>query len=97
MAAFDYIESRDDADELIAERCRREGRALITLDLHFSDIRQYPPDQYSGLIVLRVGHQDKRHLIRVFQRVVSLLPTESPVRQQWLVDEAGVRVRGVMP
>src|SRR5262245_39476271 len=32
-----------------------EGRALITLDQGFTDIRRYPPGEYPGRIVLRIG------------------------------------------
>ncbi len=33
-------------DEALSERIRLEGRAIITLDLDFSDIRAYPPQDY---------------------------------------------------
>jgi len=39
-------------DSELAEACRREGRALVTADLGFADIRSYPPEQYHGLVVL---------------------------------------------
>ena len=43
------------ADPDIAAVCRKENRALVTLDMDFADIRTY---QHSGLIVLRLcGHQ----------------------------------------
>jgi predicted nuclease of predicted toxin-antitoxin system len=41
-------------DAQIAERARQTGDALVTRDLDFSDIRQYPPEQYGGIIVLRL-------------------------------------------
>jgi predicted nuclease of predicted toxin-antitoxin system len=41
-------------DARIAEVCKREDRALITLDLGFADIRAYPPADYSGLVVFRL-------------------------------------------
>lgn len=37
-------------DPRILEVCRKEKRALVTLDLDFSDIRTYPPQQHYGLI-----------------------------------------------
>ena len=40
-------------DSYISIVCRREKRALITLDTDFADIRAYPPQDFSGLIVLR--------------------------------------------
>jgi hypothetical protein len=36
--------------------CRKEGRALLTLDLDFSDIRTYPPEDYHGEAILQVAN-----------------------------------------
>jgi predicted nuclease of predicted toxin-antitoxin system len=46
-------------DEDLARVCRLEGRALLTLDVGFADVRTYPPDQYPGLIVLRLRSCEK--------------------------------------
>ena len=46
-------------DARLSEVVRREGRVLVTRDVDFWDIRVYPPDEYSGIIVLRVTKQDK--------------------------------------
>jgi predicted nuclease of predicted toxin-antitoxin system len=51
-----------DPDPDVASMCRREQRALVTLDRGFADIRTYPPNEYSGLIVLRLNWQDKSHV-----------------------------------
>jgi len=40
------LRGRPDAE--LAEVCRREERALVTLDLDFADIRAYPPDEWTG-------------------------------------------------
>jgi predicted nuclease of predicted toxin-antitoxin system len=40
-------------DPDVAHVCQKEARALITLDLDFSDIRAYPPEEYQGIIVFR--------------------------------------------
>ncbi len=41
------------ADPGIAAVCLVEGRAIVTLDTDFMDIRRFPPEQYSGILVLR--------------------------------------------
>jgi predicted nuclease of predicted toxin-antitoxin system len=33
--------------------CTHEGRILLTLDLDFSDIRAYLPEEFPGILVLR--------------------------------------------
>ena len=45
-------------DSRIAQVCKKEKRALITLDTDFSDIRTYPPEKCFALIVLRLKTQD---------------------------------------
>ncbi len=85
---------RGTSDATLAQVCRAEERALITLDLDFADIRTYPPEQYPGLIVLRVTRQDKSHLLDVLRRVVPLLREEALAQHLWIVDEKNVRIRG---
>lgn len=41
----------------IASVCIREGRAIVTLDMDFADIRTYPPDVDPGLAVFRPSNQ----------------------------------------
>jgi predicted nuclease of predicted toxin-antitoxin system len=41
-------------DEQIASQARARGCALVTRDLDFADVRRYPPQQYAGIVVLRV-------------------------------------------
>jgi predicted nuclease of predicted toxin-antitoxin system len=41
------------ADIRVADVCKAEGRAVVALDLDFSDIRVYPPSDYAGIIDLR--------------------------------------------
>lgn len=42
------------SDEAIAERVRETRSALITRDTDFADIRRYPPENYAGIVVLRL-------------------------------------------
>jgi predicted nuclease of predicted toxin-antitoxin system len=41
-------------DQQIASHALQYRAALLTRDLDFEDIRQYPPDRYSGIVVLRL-------------------------------------------
>jgi predicted nuclease of predicted toxin-antitoxin system len=40
-------------DSTLIEHCRDEGRALVTMDLDFSNPIHFPPSKYSGIAVLR--------------------------------------------
>ncbi|HAK88495.1 MAG: hypothetical protein A2077_01985 [Nitrospirae bacterium GWC2_46_6] len=81
-------------DEVLINVCKEENRALITLDTDFSDIRTYPPQEFSGIIVLRVGSQAKQHVMKVFQRILPILDREPLPRHLWIVEETTVRIRG---
>jgi predicted nuclease of predicted toxin-antitoxin system len=39
-------------DDVIAEHARRSQQAFVTRDFDFADIRNYPPADYAGIIVL---------------------------------------------
>jgi predicted nuclease of predicted toxin-antitoxin system len=82
------------ADDVIAEFCRIEGRALITLDMGFADIRAYPPSDYPGLIVLRLHRVDRQHILRALNQLTPLLQTNELAHELWIVDETGVRMHG---
>ena len=84
-------------DEDVAAVCQAEQRALVTLDLDFSDIRSYPPEDYEGIIVLRPVLQTISSILRLTTRAVSLVDTESLAGRLWIVDENQVRIRGGNP
>jgi len=78
-------------DEGIAARVRNEGRVLLTLDLDFANIRAYPPDQYPGIIVLRLKSQDKASVVAYVRRIAAALEERSPDGELWIVE--GNRIR----
>mgnify|MGYP001609106253 CR=1 FL=1 len=86
------MRGRPDAD--LAKVCQNEGRVLVTLDLDFADIRAYPPAQYLGLMVLRLHRQDRAYVRAVFAKLLPQLKPEAVERRLWIVEEAGVRIRG---
>ncbi len=81
------------ADPRLAEICREEGRVLISLDQDFADIRQYPPREFAGIIVLRLKQQDKPYVLGVFDRLLRILKLETPEQRLWIVDERRLRIR----
>lgn len=81
-------------DRRLAEVCQKEGRILVTLDVDFSDVRTYPPQQYLGLMVFRVRQQDRQRLTALLRKVIPLLETEEIERRLWIVEEHRVRIRG---
>ena len=82
------------ADAHIASICKLERRAIVTLDLDFADIRSYPPEDYFGLIVLRLHYQDKVNVIKVLASLLAKLENEPLIGKLWIVTERSLRIRG---
>lgn len=80
-------------DPLIASVCQEEERVIVTLDVGFADIRQYPPAEYFGIIVFRLKKQDKGSIINAFLPILPHLRSESLIHKLWIVDEKKIRVR----
>jgi hypothetical protein len=74
--------------------CRQEDRAIVTLDIDFSDIRAYPPTDYGGIIVLRLARLDKYRILSAIRRLLPVFGSEPLTGKLWIVDEVSVRIRG---
>jgi predicted nuclease of predicted toxin-antitoxin system len=85
---------RGASDRDIASVCKMESRTLIALDLDFADLRTYPPNHYSGLLVLRLVDQSRPAILGVLKRILPILETETLVGRLWIVDEKQIRIRG---
>jgi predicted nuclease of predicted toxin-antitoxin system len=44
-------------DPPVLQAATDEGRILLTFDLDFADIRQYPPGTHAGIVVFRLKDQ----------------------------------------
>jgi predicted nuclease of predicted toxin-antitoxin system len=82
------------ADPSIAEICCREQRVLVSLDVDFADLRTYPPEEYAGLVVLRLKRQDRESVLEALGRVLHLFGTEPVEGCLWIVSGERVRIRG---
>lgn len=97
-AGYDALTVHDqnmvgEKDTKLAQVCRDELRVLVTLDMHFADIRAYPPVDFPGLIVLRLTRQDKQQVLNLLRRTIKLLKSEMLHGKLWIVEEKRVRVR----
>ena len=80
-------------DDTIAIVCKTEERALITLDTDFLDIRRFPPEEYSGIIVLRLFSQDKEHIINIFRENLFHFMAEPLDKCLWVMEEHRLRIK----
>ena len=80
-------------DPELARICQEERRAILTLDTDFLDAREYPPDQYWGIVVLRLRRQGIQQILDAFDHLVSYLDQVSLDGKLCVVSESGLRVR----
>ncbi len=80
-------------DPVLATVCQQEQRAMVTLDTDFSDIRTYPPKEYNGIVVFRLGSQARDHVLEVGMRFLLALGSQEVGGQLWIVEETQIRVR----
>ena len=85
---------RGAADPLVAKVCQDEQRILITLDLDFAHIKNHPPQDFHGIIVLRLARQDRDTVLAIIPRILTLLQTEPIAQRLWIVDDIRTRIRG---
>ena len=79
-------------DPSLAALVQKEGRALVTLDLEFGNIRTYPPQDYHGFVVIRSKLQDKRTLLALVRKFIPMLATEPLAGNLWIVEVDRIRI-----
>ncbi|MCW5756687.1 MAG: DUF5615 family PIN-like protein [Phycisphaeraceae bacterium] len=94
-----------DADNVMEERLLGEpdstiwpaaiaaGRALVTADMDFSDIRQFIPGEHPGVILYRDGPQDRASILRRFEVVLDNHDANDWARCFVVISARKVRVR----
>ena len=80
-------------DRQLLAACTAEARILVTLDLDFADIREYPPGSHRGIWVLRPEEQTFGAVLNLVLAGVRLAVAERTEGQLWVIDERRVRIR----
>lgn len=80
------------SDAIVFAACQRETRILVTLDLDFADVRQYPPGEHAGIWV-RPSTQSIAHLLELIRGGLELRTRESSERHLWIVERDRIRIR----
>jgi predicted nuclease of predicted toxin-antitoxin system len=80
-------------DPAVLAACTAEDRILVTLDLDFADIRQYPPGTHKGIWVLRPSSQTFAGVVALLEAGVKLSAAEPTAGRLWVIDERRVRIR----
>jgi predicted nuclease of predicted toxin-antitoxin system len=81
------------SDEELIRVCAGEGRALVTLDLDFSNPLVFPPQRYAGIAVLRLPSKASyASLVAVVKTLVDALQREPLAGRLWSVEGGRIRV-----
>lgn len=80
------------SDRALAGRCREEQRCLVTLDVGFAQIVDYPPSEHAGLVVLRHPAPTLTGMRDLVRLLVRALERESPVGRLWILEPGRLRV-----
>ena len=81
------------ADQRLYEVCRAELRCLVTLDLDFSDVLRFSPQQSHGIVVIRVPHNPTLPLLeQLIRQFLQALETMSIEKKLWIVEAGRIRV-----
>ena len=73
-------------DQLLATTCRDESLCLITADVDFAQILDYPPHGYNGLVVLRHPRPSLSGMLQL------VLQVASPDGALWVVEPNRIRI-----
>lgn len=86
----EHLSGRPDA--AVEAICRMEARCLVTLDLDFANVLAYPPERYSGLVVLRHPKPTAAGLLNLVRQLAALLAQHNPEQRLWIVEPGRLRV-----
>jgi hypothetical protein len=80
-------------DSVVLERVRSEGRVLLILDKGIGDIRTYPPQQYTGIVLFRPPTAGRGATLSFVRRRLDSLLHLDLVWHLLVVTEGGIRIR----
>ena len=85
-------------DHQLIERCRVEGRCLVTLDLDFANPLVFVPSHYAGIAVLRLPSRPSQADLLTLVRVLAAGLEREPIDGRlWIVEAGRIRVHQEQP
>jgi predicted nuclease of predicted toxin-antitoxin system len=81
------------SDAEVIGRCRAETRALVTLDLDFSNPLLFKPSDYHGIAVLRPHSPPSLHeLEELCRTLIGAMERENLKGKLWIVELGRIRI-----
>lgn len=80
-------------DTDLIDCCKREGRALVSLDLDFANPLHFRPSLYAGIAVLRLPNKPSHaDLLRAVKTLATGVTREELGGKLWIVEAGRIRV-----
>lgn len=80
-------------DPTLLEAATNEGRILMTYDLDFASVRQYPPGTHTGIVVFRLRDQRWQSLEKPLDRLLADESLQKVKNGLAIVDELRIRFK----
>ncbi len=80
------------ADANVFEVCQRERRCLVTLDLDFSNLLDFPPETSAGIVILRHPKPRVRSWLALTELLAVALQRDNPTGKLWIVEPGRIRI-----
>jgi predicted nuclease of predicted toxin-antitoxin system len=80
-------------DKSIALLAQNERRVIFTIDKGFSDIREYPFSDYSGIVVIRIKPLSTRRINRALVHFFRKISITSLSAGLFIISNTGIRTR----
>jgi len=80
-------------DETIAQVAKDTKRIILTHDQHFADILTYPPQEYSGIIRIKIHPPSPTIIIEALNDLSQKLSPEQIDKKLIILEESGFRMR----
>jgi predicted nuclease of predicted toxin-antitoxin system len=80
------------SDQKLIAVCRDEKRCLVTLDMDFGNPLVFPPEEYSGIAVLRLpGQLSRAVILDGCETLVAALRRADITGKLWIVQQGRIR------
>ena len=81
------------SDPQILRHVKTDGRVLLTMDKGIADIRQFPPDQYPGIVLYRPPSSGRGEVLRFVEETLPVLLSTDLTARLVIVSRKGIRFR----
>ncbi len=81
------------SDQNLYQVCKAEKRCLVTLDLDFSNVLRFPPEDTGGIVVIRTPKNPSLPLLQNLIKQFLQALEENPIENRfWIVEIDRIRI-----